>query len=125
MRGSSIPQTSSGYCSGLGTRVGSRSTFHPSTPFAERAAHKWESPRRSSTRQSSRVEPSGRSVAPALKTLLMEYGQSFPVKRGLAGCRQNSVSYCFIVAFIEVFTVHIESPSRDPAQAKVTALLVT
>src|SRR5437660_2566482 len=118
MRGSSMPHSSSGYCSGLGSSVGSRSICQPSTPFTERATHKCEIPRRSSTRQSRRVEPSGSSVAPALKTLLMEYGQSFPVKRGLAGCRQNSVSYCFIVAFIEVFTTLIESISRDPALPK-------
>src|SRR5438132_12637808 len=81
MRGSSMPHSSSGYCSGLGSSVGSRSICQPSTPFTERATHKCEIPRRSSTRQSRRVEPSGSSVAPALKTLLMEYGQSFPVKR--------------------------------------------
>src|SRR5579859_7735713 len=69
-------------------------------PFSERATHKCEMPRRSSTRQSSNVEPSGKRVAPALKILLTEYGQSFPVKIGLAEWRRNSISYCCIAAFI-------------------------
>src|ERR1043166_277085 len=76
MRGSSMPHSSSGYCSGFGRSVGSRSICHSSTPFNERATHRCERPRRSSTRHSRSVEPSGRNVAPALKTLLMEYGQS-------------------------------------------------
>src|SRR4029077_3584224 len=104
MRGSSMPHISSGYWSGLGKSVGSRSISQPSEPFTDRAAHRCESPRRSSTRQSSSVEPFGSSVAPALKTLLMEYGQSLPVRIGLAVCRQNKVSYCFIIGFIEIFT---------------------
>ena len=51
----------------------------------ERAAQRCDKPRRSSTRHSSRVVPSGSKVAPALKTLLMEYGQSLRVRMGLPG----------------------------------------
>ena len=65
MRGSSIPQISSGYSLGLGINVGSRSICQPSTPFRERAAHRWDKPRRSSMRHSSRVVPSCSRVAPA------------------------------------------------------------
>src|ERR1700722_5866697 len=101
MRGSSMPQISSGYLSPSGNRVGSPSICQSSTPFTERAAHKCDSPRRSSTRQSNSVEPSGRSVAPALNTLLIEYGQSFPVRIGLPVCRSNKVSYWTIMAFME------------------------
>ena len=56
----------------------------PSTPFAERAAQRCECPRRSSTRQSSSVVPSGSSVAPALKTVCTGYGQSAAVRIGIA-----------------------------------------
>ena len=69
IRGSSIPQTSSGYSSGAGRSVGSASMTHPSMPFDDRAAHRCEIPLRSSTRQSSRVVPSFSVVAPALKTV--------------------------------------------------------
>ena len=48
---------------------------------------KMRKPRRSSTRHSSRVDPSSSSVAPALNTLLIEYGQSLLVKIGLPGWR--------------------------------------
>src|SRR5271154_1657166 len=113
MRGSSIPQISSGYRSPSGTNVGSLSICQSSTPFTERAAHKWDSPRRSSTRQSSSVEPSGKTVAPALNTLLIEYGQSFPVKIGLPGCRSNSVSYWFILAFVGIVITLIEEDSLN------------
>src|SRR5712691_4735370 len=89
MRGSSIPQSSSGYSFGLAINVGSLSISHPSTPFRERAAQRWDIPRRSSTRHSSRVDPSANNVAPALKTLLMEYGQSLALKIGFAGCRSR------------------------------------
>jgi len=93
MRGSSMPQSSSGYSSGLGIRVGVGSMFHPSMPFLDRAQQRCERPRRSSTRHKSKVEPSESSVAPALNTLLIEYGQSLLVRIGLAGClrRSNSV----------------------------------
>src|SRR5258708_22334961 len=124
MRGSSMPHNSSGYWSGLGKSVGSRSICQSSTPFTDRAAHRCESPRRSSTRQSSKVEPFGSSVAPALKTLLMEYGQSLPVRIGLAVCRQNSVSYCFVIGFIKIFTALMESISPSLTQAKSNALPV-
>ena len=67
-----MPQISSGYFSGQGIKVGSLSICHPSTPFRERAAQRCDKPRRSSTRQSSRVVPSASSVAPALNTLLMD-----------------------------------------------------
>src|SRR5690348_1566603 len=70
-------------------------------PFTERAEHKWESPRRSSTRHNRRVDPFGSSVAPALNTLFIEYGQSLLVRMGLAGCRKNKASYLFIGAFME------------------------
>src|SRR5277367_6964760 len=113
MRGSSMPQISSGYRSPSGTRVGSLSICQSSTPFTERAAHRCESPRRSSTRQSSSVEPSGKSVAPALNTLLIEYGQSFPVKIGLPACRSNSVSYWFILAFVAIVITFMEEHSRN------------
>ena len=69
MRGSSIPQSSSGRNSGSGISVGSGSMTQPSTPFAERAAHRCDMPRRSSTRQSSSVVPSRSRVAPGLNTL--------------------------------------------------------
>src|SRR5579863_6139696 len=49
-------------------------------------------PRRSSTRQSRRVVPSASSVAPALKTLLMGYGQSLLVRIGFEGWRRRSGS---------------------------------
>src|SRR6266852_626117 len=124
MRGSSLPHNSSGYWSGLGKSVGSRSICQSSTPFTDRAAHRCESPRRSSTRQSSKVEPFGSSVAPALKTLLMEYGQSLPVRIGLAVCRQNSVSYCFVIGFIKIFTALMESISPSLTQARSNALPV-
>jgi hypothetical protein len=59
------------------------------------------------------VEPSGRSVAPALNTLLIEYGQSFPVKIGLAVWRSNSVSYWFILAFVEIVITFMEAGSGN------------
>src|SRR5205823_40941 len=80
MRGSSIPQSSSGYSFGLAINVGSLSISQPSAPFRERAAQRCEMPRRSSTRHSNRVEPSDNNVAPALKTLLIEYGQALADK---------------------------------------------
>ena len=49
--------------------VGWGSICQPSTPLADRAAHRWEWPRLSSTRHSSRVVPSGSSVAAGLKTV--------------------------------------------------------
>src|ERR1017187_7138140 len=52
-------------------------------PFAERAAQRCERPVLSSTRQSSRVSPSGRNTAPALKTLLIGEGQLFRLRIGL------------------------------------------
>ena len=70
---------------GLGIKVGSRSICHPSTPLRERAAQRCDRPRRSSTRHSSSVVPSCSRVAPALNTLLMEYGQSLLVRIGLRG----------------------------------------
>src|SRR5216683_3778918 len=66
IRGSSMPQSSSGYSFGLDISVGSLSISQPSTPFRERAAQRWDMPRRSSTRHSSRVDPSANNVAPAL-----------------------------------------------------------
>src|SRR6202023_3855054 len=92
MRGSSIPQISSGYSFGLGINVGSLSICHPSSPLRERAAQRCDKPRRSSTRQSNRVEPSASSVPPPLKTLFIEHGQSLLVKMALAGCRRSSGS---------------------------------
>src|SRR6266567_9093639 len=89
MRGSSMPQSSSGYSFGLESNVGSLSISQPATPFRERAAQRWDMPRRSSTRHSSRVDPSANNVAPALKTLLMEYGQSLALNIGFAGCRSR------------------------------------
>src|ERR1700680_364255 len=92
MRGSSMPQISSGKFFGSGINVGSVSICHPSTPFFERAAQRWDNPRRSSTRQSSSVVPSASIVAPALKTLLMGYGQSLLVRIGFLGWRRSSGS---------------------------------
>ena len=46
------------------------------------------------------MELSGKRVAPALKTLLMEYGQSFADKIGFAGCRVNKIS-CWIIVSIK------------------------
>ena len=69
IRGSSIPQSSSGYFSGSARIVGSVSTCQPSMPFFERAAHRWEWPRRSSTRQRRSVVPSRSLATPALKTV--------------------------------------------------------
>src|SRR5436190_10990667 len=71
-RGSSIPQSSSGYSFGLDSNVGSLSISQLSTPFRERAAQRWDMPRRSSTLHSSKVDPSANNVAPALNTLLIE-----------------------------------------------------
>src|SRR5580692_2934081 len=98
MRGSSMPQISSGCSRGLGINVGSLSICQLSTPFRERAAQRWDKPRRSSTRHRSSVDPSASRVAPALNTLLMEYGQSLAVKIGLAGCRRSSDSWRIVVA---------------------------
>ena len=67
-----MPQISSGYSLGLGISVGSLSICQLSTPLRERAAQRWDNPRRSSTRHSSKVDPSASRVAPALNTLLME-----------------------------------------------------
>src|ERR1700736_4324332 len=92
MRGSSMPQISSGNSFGLGIKVGLLSISHPSTPFTERAAHKCDNPRRSSTRQSNNVEPSASRVAPGLNTLLIEYGQSLLVRIGLEGWRTSNGS---------------------------------
>src|ERR1700690_1912113 len=64
----------------------------PSTPLRKRAAQRCDNPRRSSTRQSSRVVPSASSVAPALKTLLMGYGQSLLVRIGFEAWRRSSGS---------------------------------
>src|ERR1700679_2692962 len=83
IRGSSIPQISSGYSRGLAINVGGESMRHPLTPFGERAAHRWDKPVRSSTRQSNKVSPSANLVAPALKTLLTGYGHSFRLRIGL------------------------------------------
>ena len=80
-----MPQISSGYSLGLGIKVGSRSICQSSTPLRERAAHRCDKPRRSSMRHSSRVVPSCSKVAPALNTLLMEYGQCLRVRMGLFG----------------------------------------
>src|ERR1700680_2689650 len=92
MRGSSMSQISSGKSFGLSCKVGLLSICHPSTPFTERAAHRWDNPRRSSTRQSNNVEPSASRVAPGLNTLLIEYGQSLLVRIGLDGWRSNNGS---------------------------------
>src|SRR5208283_2328528 len=54
--------------------------------------HRCDNPRRSSTRHNSKVVPSDSKVAPALKTLLIEYGQSLLVRIGLAGCRSSNGS---------------------------------
>src|ERR1700730_8870370 len=77
---------------GLGINVGSLSICHPSTPFRERAAQRWDKPRRSSTRQSSRVVPSASIVAPALNTLLIGYGQSLLDRIGFVGWRRSKGS---------------------------------
>ena len=77
---------------GLGINVGSLINLPSIDAVAERAAQRCDKPRRSSTRQSSRVVPSASSVAPALNTLLMEYGQSLLVRIGFAGCRSSSGS---------------------------------
>lgn len=81
--GSSMPQISSGYSRGLAIRVGSSSMRQPSIPLTERAAHRCDRPLLSSTRQSNRTSPSGSLTAPALKTLLMGYGQSLRLRMGL------------------------------------------
>src|SRR6185312_3062027 len=91
IRGSSIPQISSGW-SALGINVGWGSICQLSTPLRERATHRCDNPRRSSTRHSNRVEPSGSRVAPALNTLLIEYGQSLLLRIGLAECRRSNGS---------------------------------
>jgi AcrR family transcriptional regulator len=64
-----MPQSSSGWHSGSAIRVGAWSMTHPSTPFFDRAAQKWECPRLSSTRHKRSVVPSASSVAPGLKTV--------------------------------------------------------
>jgi hypothetical protein len=64
-----MPQISSGCSEGSGNSVGWWSISQPSMPLAERAAHRCEWPRRSSTRTSSSVVPSGSSVAPGLNTV--------------------------------------------------------
>src|SRR5581483_4083313 len=93
----------SGNSFGLGIKVGSLSMCHPSEPFLERAAQRWDRPRRSSTRQSSRVVPSASSVAPALNTLLIGYGQSLLVSIGLVGWRRRSGSMRVLKRLIDVF----------------------
>src|SRR5437764_10534725 len=119
MRGSSMPQLSSRDSFGLDLSVGSRSISHPSTPFCERAAQRCEMPRRSSTRHSSNVEPSASSVAPALNTLLIEYGQSLLLKIGLAGCRRSRVSWPIVTATLIGFTQESQSEFRWKEQQRV------
>ena len=89
MRGSSMPQISSGNSCGFGISVGLGSTRQLSKPFAERAAQRCDRPLRSSTRHRSNVSPSGSNTAPAFRTLLIGYFQSFRLRIGLPGCRVN------------------------------------
>src|SRR6478736_10470501 len=131
MRGSSMPQISSGWFLGSGIKVGSLSICHPSTPLRERAAERCDKPRRSSTRQSSRVVPSASRVAPALNTLLIGYGQSLLVRIGFEGWLISSASkrvprrltcfsagtvmkgFPFVQALVEISSQ--EEPSRTRA----------
>lgn len=82
-------EISSGYSSGLAISVGRASIRHPSIPFSERAAHRCDKPLRSSTRQSNKVSPSSNRTAPALKTLLIGYGQFSRLRMGLPAYRVN------------------------------------
>ena len=70
--------------SGSGIKVGSLSICHPSTPFRERPRK--DATSRADLRRGTAAEsvPSASKVAPALNTLLMEYGQSLRVRIGLA-----------------------------------------
>ena len=70
-----MPHSSSGNSRGLATSVGSESMRQPVIPSEERAAQRWDMPVRLSTRQSSSVSPLASNTAPALKTLLIGYGQ--------------------------------------------------
>src|SRR5580765_5833624 len=61
-------------------------------PFAERAAHRCEKPRRSSTRHNNSVVPSRSRVAAGLKTACAGYGQSLAERIGLRALRWNNVA---------------------------------
>ena len=68
------------------------------------------------------MEPSGSSVAPALKTLFMEYGQSLPLRIGLPACRRKRVSYFASVGLTKIFVAVIETPfSWDCGFQKVSS----
>jgi len=73
----------------LAISVGLASMRQSSIPLSERAAHRCERPLRSSTRHSSRVSPLDSRTAPALKTLLIGYGQSRRLRIGLPEWRVN------------------------------------
>ena len=87
IRGSSIPQISSGIVLRVGHqgRLCDRSAIHRRHSESEQrkdATIRGGLPRGKATAS---CRPAS-SVAPALNTLLMEYGQSLPVRIGLAGC---------------------------------------
>src|SRR5262245_34541974 len=89
MRGSSIPQASSGCTSGRAGRVGSGSMRQPLAPFELLATVRCEKPRRSSTSRRKMVSLST-IVAAGLNTAFAEYGRSRAVKIGLSAWRWNS-----------------------------------
>ena len=57
----------------------------PSMPFAERAAQRWDSPRRSSTRQRSNVSPSGSLHCPGIEDAVDRIRPILPAENGIAG----------------------------------------
>src|SRR4051794_7521851 len=115
MRGSSMPHSSSEKCRGSAARVGSESMRQWSMPLSERATVRWEWPRRSSTRHKRSVVPSGSKVAPGLKTLLIGYGQSAALKRGLALWRRKSSGCLLIIELLFLRTVMSSRLNEVPA----------
>lgn len=82
MRGSSMPQISSGYSRGFAVRVGWASMRQPSIPFSERPAHRCDSPVRSTTRQSNNVSPSANRATPASAIIRFGFCRGRPLGRG-------------------------------------------
>ena len=85
MRGSSMPQISSGYSEGFAISVGSGSIRHPSIPFAERAAHKMRQagPVFNAAKQQS--VSVGQRHGPGVEDTVDRIGPVFPAEDRIAG----------------------------------------
>src|SRR5690349_18309040 len=68
-------------------------------------------------RQSNSVWPSGKSVAPALNTVLMAYGQSLAERIGFLGCLWKSVSCLFWGVYMAVSGRKVPAARRTPPLA--------